>query len=299
MKALDRLIDGVDRLQQRTRLTSIAVAVIKAHSDARAGMLAGLTTFYGFLATFPLLLLFFTLVAVLLDHHQALQKQLINGVLSQFPDLGMHLETQIHSLSKNSGLVYALTFLGLVWGGLGVARALGYASNAIWKVPRAEEGSFWHRLREQATLLAIIAVTVLVTTGTSALSTNQVAKSFASTTWFHVIELILGGMVNVLGYRLALGVLAPPATESRTLLPGALVGGIGWTVLQVIGSTLLAHHLQQAGALYGIFAVVLGLIFWINLGTQLFLYSTELNVVLATHAWPRSLREQRVEVATL
>ena len=36
--------------------------------------------------------------------------------------------------------------------------------------------------------------------------------------------------------------------------------------------------------------VVLGLIFWINLGAQLFLYSTELNLVVAGREWPRSFR---------
>jgi hypothetical protein len=37
---------------------------------------------------------------------------------------------------------------------------------------------------------------------------------------------------------------------------------------------------------------VLGLIFWINLGAQLFLYASELNLVVTRHEWPRSIRSE-------
>ena len=61
-------------------------------------------------------------------------------------------------------------------------------------------------------------------------------------------------------------------------------------MLQVLGGWLIGHRLQHASQLYGLFAVVFGLIFWINLGAQLFLYATELNLVLARREWPRSIR---------
>ena len=75
----------------------------------------------------------------------------------------------------------------------------------------------------------------------------------------------------------------------RWLLPGAAVGALGWSVLQTVGVQLLNHQLERANLLYGVFAVVLVLIGWLYLSTQLVLYAAELNVVLAQRLWPRSL----------
>jgi uncharacterized BrkB/YihY/UPF0761 family membrane protein len=40
---------------------------------------------------------------------------------------------------------------------------------------------------------------------------------------------------------------------------------------------------------YGVFAIVLGLLFWLYLGAQLTLYTAEHNVAAAWRLWPRSL----------
>jgi hypothetical protein len=40
---------------------------------------------------------------------------------------------------------------------------------------------------------------------------------------------------------------------------------------------------------YGYFAVVLGLLSWLYLGSQVVLYAAEVNVVMARRLWPRSL----------
>jgi hypothetical protein len=40
---------------------------------------------------------------------------------------------------------------------------------------------------------------------------------------------------------------------------------------------------------YGTLALVIGLLSWLYLGAQLFIYSAELNVVVAKHLYPRSM----------
>ncbi len=290
MKAIDRAFAAVDQFQQRHSFTAIISACVRSYSDARGSMLAGLTTFYGFLATFPLLLLFFTAVAVVLKNNPELQARLINAVLSQFPDLGRNLEDQIHTLSANSLAVGLVTSLGLLWGGLGVARALTHASTTLWGVPRVDEPPFWIRLRREVGIIFVVGATILAGAFATALSINRVAESVFGSTWLHLGELALSCAVNVIGYFFALKLLAPTKHTWRTFAPGAILGGLGWSAVLSLGSALVAHHLGSLGALYGVFAVVLGLVFWINLGTQLFLYATTLTVVLQTKDWPKSLR---------
>jgi len=295
VKALDAAIDGIDRVQQSHRVTAVVVAVQKAYGDHRGGMLAAAITFYGFVALFPLLLLFFTVVALVLSGHPALQERLINAALSEFPDLGNHLSNQIHALRSNSPAVFAITALALFWGGLGIASALQQASSAAWGVARADEPDFWRRTLRNVSIIAVVAGTIVASTALAGLLANRFTAGFAAATWFHGLELATTVMLNLGGYAAALKILSPKGTTWRTILPGAMLGGCGWGLLQAIGTSLVAHHLHRAGALYGVFAVVLALVFWINLGTRLFLYATELNVVLQRRAWPRSFRDQASE----
>jgi uncharacterized BrkB/YihY/UPF0761 family membrane protein len=53
--------------------------------------------------------------------------------------------------------------------------------------------------------------------------------------------------------------------------------------------SVVGHQLERANLLYGVFAVVIVLIGWLYLGSQLVLYAAEINVVLARRLWPRSM----------
>src|SRR5258708_32874330 len=75
---------------------------------------------------------------------------------------------------------------------------------------------------------------------------------------------------------------------ARKLVPGAVAGGVAWTVLPAIGAYLV-HRFLRSAWVYGVFATVLGLLAWISLGVEITVYAAETNVVLARRLWPRSI----------
>jgi uncharacterized BrkB/YihY/UPF0761 family membrane protein len=81
--------------------------------------------------------------------------------------------------------------------------------------------------------------------------------------------------------------------RQRAVWPGAVIGGVGWTLLQFAGAQLVSHQLRHLSNLYGTFATVLGLIWWIALGAMITVYAAEANVVLTRHLWPRPIRRVR------
>jgi uncharacterized BrkB/YihY/UPF0761 family membrane protein len=95
--------------------------------------------------------------------------------------------------------------------------------------------------------------------------------------------------VNIATYLAAFRVLTPKVVHSRKLLPGAILGGVLWTVLQAVGGYLVGHDLKNDSVAYGTFAAVLGLIAWIYLGCELMIYAAEFNTVLARRLWPRGM----------
>jgi membrane protein len=73
---------------------------------------------------------------------------------------------------------------------------------------------------------------------------------------------------------------------------GVLVGTLSIEVLQSVGGFLMTRELQRLDSLYGTFAIVLGLLFWIYLQAQVLLYALEIDVVRHKQLWPRSLHNE-------
>ena len=77
----------------------------------------------------------------------------------------------------------------------------------------------------------------------------------------------------LLGFR----VLTPRQVRVRQLVVGAVVAGVAWQGLLAAGGYLVGHNLRHATEIYGFFAVVLGLLSWLYLGSELTLYAAEVN----------------------
>jgi uncharacterized BrkB/YihY/UPF0761 family membrane protein len=76
----------------------------------------------------------------------------------------------------------------------------------------------------------------------------------------------------------------------RTLLPGAVLGGVGLWAVQLVGGTYIERVVADASDIYGAFATVFGLLIWLALLARVVLIANEMNVVLRRHAWPRTFR---------
>ncbi len=79
--------------------------------------------------------------------------------------------------------------------------------------------------------------------------------------------------------------------KKRALPPGAFLGGAVFTALITLGTGLITHQLKNASNTYGTFGSVIGLLTWLFLGARIVVYSAELNSVLSSGLWPRSLFE--------
>jgi YihY family inner membrane protein len=274
------------------------VAVVKKYSDDRGGQMSALITFYGFLAVFPLLLLFVTVVGLVVGPRSHLENEIVHSALSQFPVVGQELDKSIKALHRPSTLAFVASALGLLWGSLGITNTIQRASETMWGVPRRHGATLVRRVWRGLLLLGTIALAVVGSALLAGLSTVGGGRLNAYPAAYWAYTLLGAGAVNLVAYLLAFRILAPAGTGWRSLLPGTLIGGIGWTGLETLGGLLVSHLLRHTTQLYGFFAIVLGLVFWLSLGSQLFVYSSQTNVVLAKHLWPRHLDDPPPERGT-
>jgi YihY family inner membrane protein len=269
-------------------VSAVPVAVLKKYGDDRGGSMAALVTFYGFLAVFPLLLLFITVAGIVLGGNKEAEQRVVNSALSEFPVIGDKLASSITALHRATPLAFVVSAIGLLWGSLGVTNHLQQASARIWDVPRRKEGGLAPRVARGVMLLGTIGIAVVGSAVLAGISTIGGGKH-ADLVAYWAYTLVGAAAVNLAAYLVALHILAPKGTGWRCLLPGMLIGGVGWTALETLGGLLVSHFLRHSTELYGLFATVLGLVFWLSLGSQLFMYASETNVVLLRRLWPRHL----------
>jgi YihY family inner membrane protein len=282
VKRIEALLRAVDRFQQRHAVLGFPFGVLKKYGDDQGGKKAALLAHYGFLSLFPLLLVFLTLLGYALHNNEELQQGVIDTLARQFPVLGPQVEKSISTI-QGSGVALGVGILGTLWGGLGITQSFQDAMNDIWNVPRRQRPNFWWRLARGLAALLLVA-------GELVAATVLAQEGIAGPGLLGRVDLLGGSfLLNLLLLLLMFQLLTGTRLGWRWLLPGAALGALGWSLLQTVGVQLVNHQLERANLLYGVFAVVLVLLGWLYLSTQLVLYAAEVNVVLARRLWPRSL----------
>jgi membrane protein len=279
MSVTDRL-HALDRRQQQTRGIRFVAAMLKKYADDQGGQLAALIAYYAFVSLFPLLLVLVTVLGFVLQGDPGERQKVLEGTLGQFPIISDYLK--LHSLN-GSGTALAIGITGSLLAGMGFTGATQTAFNRIWHVP------FKHRPNWIFSRLRGIAMLGLL--GTMAIVSTLAAGWVGSAS--HGAPAVVAGVVVAFAVNLALFITAfkwLTATDLRwrEVLPGALVAAVLWQLLQHLGGYYVDHELKKTSPLYGIFAVVLGLLAWLYLGAQLTIISAEINVVKKQRLCPRS-----------
>jgi len=281
---ITKLISWLDGYQQRHHVPAFTYAVIKKYGDDDAGRQAALITYYGFLSLFPLMLVATSVIGIVARHNADLHARLVNTINNYLPSVGHQLQVSIHSSSK-TGLALFVGLLFTLYGARGIADAVRGALDHAWAVPRAKRSGFPKGLLKSLGLLLGAGLGLLLTTGLSSYALAAFGHSFASRAVPIFINVVL--LYLLFMYVFLIGSSRRHSRKDTRL--GAIVATIGLLLLQTAGSYLITHQLHNLQGLYGQFALVLAILFWIYLQAQVFVYAIELNVVHTYKLWPRSV----------
>ena len=251
----------------------MALDTARSYANHRAGLLAAGVAYYGVLSLFPLLLVFTTLASFALAGRDELQEELTTSALADFPILGDEIRRNVGEI-EGSGLALAFGLVVALWAGLGAMQALQAALQTIWQV-ETDRSAIASRMRS----LGILAVIALGTVGSTAAATG--VAWLGGGALGRMVAVVTGIVVTfgvyVVAYRLLAGV---PRLPWRAHVPGSGLAAISTGVLQTIGVVLLERQLRNASALYGLFGLFIGLLWWVYLQALVTLLGAELNVVV-------------------
>lgn len=279
-------LDRADRFQQKHMSLGIAVAVFRKFVEDRSTFLAGTIAFWAFFSIFPLFLVFITLLGFLLPG--GVKNEVLDRVGTMFPLLD---PTSMHGLS-GSWWALIVGLLTALWSGTAVVRAVQFAFNSVWGLDYVARPTLTRQLGRSVGVLATIGLGLVLSTlliGFVSGGANSVHLGPAGHLLGYVVTILLDMGLFVAAFR----ILTDREITTRDVLPGALLSGALFWVLQSLSSLIISNYLHRAQTTYGVFATVITLLWWFWLQSIITLLGAQLNVVLKEQLHPRALTGTR------
>ncbi len=280
--ALKAKLEKVDEFQQEHKPVGVTVAVVKKFGEDKSTNLASMIAFWAFFSIFPLFLVFVTLLGYFLPAGD--KTSVLHKVSQMFPLLDTSSSGALH------GAWWALIvgILSALWSGSAVVRTVQFAFNSVWEVPYKERPKLLEQVGRSILVLATLGAGLVVST----LITGFVSGTAngLNLSWFgHVIGYVIAIALDVGLFLIAFRWLTDRDVSFRDVLPGALLSGVAFWILQSISSLIISRYLQNASSTYGNFATVITILWWFYIQSIITLFGAQLNVVLRERLHPRGL----------
>jgi membrane protein len=238
---------------------------------------AAAVTFFGFLSFFPILALATAILSYALGDDAV--GTVVEQVNSYAPGLAEQLQLrEILSDNAAAGATGLLGLVGLLYSGLGWVDALREAIRAIWH-HNVKEGNFLVKKAKDVLVLAGLGATIVLSVGVSAATgaftgfalglidvdeTDLVAVATAK-----VVGVALGLLTSTALFLYLFWRLPKVQAPFRRVVKGALLAGVLFEVLKRVGALYIERTTENP--LYGAFAVIVGLLVWINVVSRMLL----------------------------
>jgi membrane protein len=254
----------------------------KRYADARGNILAAGVGYFAFFSIFPATALAFTVFGFVLRGHSDLLRTIIGHLGAYLPGLVRDAQHHEGLISTQPPQAVALTITGvvafvvLVLAGLGWLRATREGIRAVFGARGSGGSLVTNTVRDLGVLFTLgLGIAVFaVLTSVVGVAADWIAQGIGMSGEGWVV-MFAGFVVSVLadtGLMIVLLRVVSGVRESwRDLFQGALVGGVGLSLLKISAAALLPR--LTANPFFASFAVVVGLLIWLNLIARLILIS--------------------------
>jgi YihY family inner membrane protein len=276
------VLQKIDRAQKRSTSLSVAVATFKKFSEDQSANFAAMIAFWAFFSVFPLFLVLVTLLAIFLPASDK------DSVLGHVAELFPLLDPKTVSGLSGAWWTIVLGLATALWSGSGVVRTAQFAFNSVWGTEPDQQPGLVKQMIRSISVLATVGLGLVLTTllsGLVASSASGVNLGAAGRVGGYVLSLALDVGIFLAAFR----ILTERDVTTRDVLPGALLSGIAFFVLQELSTLIISRYLKNAQSTYGHFATVITILWWFYLQSIITLLGAQLNVVLKEHSYPRSL----------
>jgi membrane protein len=259
--------EKLEGLGERWPWFATVLGVQKRYGELNGNYLASAVTLSAFLSIFPLLLF----AIAVLGFFSASTPDLAGSVVDRLGltgDAAEGITKAVQTAEDSRKAASVLGIAGLLWSGLGLIAAFQYAINAAWQVT----GKGW---RDKLTgLMWLGGATLLFLTSFATSAVLRWLPGFLTP-----LGVLAGLSVNLALWLWTFKVLATREVGWKALVPGAVVGALGFEILKYVGGYYVPMAVSSASALYGTLGVVFATLAWLLFFGRLVVYATVTNVV--------------------
>ncbi len=259
--------EKLNRLGERFKWFATVLAVQKRYSELNGNFLASSVTLSAFLSLFPLLLFIIAIIGFIAADTPNLAPDVVRE-LGLEGDAANSITTAIDTARESRRAASLIGIVGLLWSGLGLIAAFQYAINAAWQVT----GRGWKDKLKG--LMWLGGATLLFLTS---FATSAVIRWLP--TFLAPLTTLAGVSVNFALWLWTFKVLSTREVGWKALVPGAVLGALGFEVLKAIGAFYVPGAVSSASALYGTLGVVFATLAWLLFFGRLVVYAAVVNVV--------------------
>jgi len=259
--------ERLEGLGERWKWFATVLGVQKRYSELNGNYLASAVTLSAFLSLFPLLLFAIAILGFVAAGHTDLATHIVKNLGLQ-GDAAHGITSAVDTAQKSRKLASVVGVAGLLWSGLGLVAAFQYAINAAWQVT----GRGWRDKLKG--LMWLAGATLLFLTS---FATSTVLHWLPA--WLAPLGILAGLSVNFGLWLWTFKVLATRDVGWKALVPGAVVGALGFEILKFVGGYYVPRAVTSASALYGTLGVVFATLAWLLFFGRLVVYAAVVNVV--------------------
>ena len=279
---MSALTGVVPRARQRLPLLDHLIRAYQRYQADTGDQLAASVTFYWFLSLFPILLLAISLLGYVYGADaQGRVSAALGGYLPE--PLVQTIGTTLENAKGKAGLI---GLIGLLLSGLGWIDALRQAIRTMWH-HNVQAGNLVVRKLTDIVILVGLFATVgasVVVTGAATAASGATLELFgiAETTlarvFSTVLAFVLAGAADTALFLFLFTRLARVRSPLTRVLRGALFGAVGFAVIKWVGAFYVSRTTSKGEATYGTFAVVVGLLLFLNLVSRFLLFTAAFTV---------------------
>ncbi|MBG0827925.1 YihY/virulence factor BrkB family protein [Planomonospora sp. ID67723] len=239
--------------------------------------LAGAVSYFAFLSFFPIIVLAFAVFGFFLSSQENADTTLTEAINGYLPGLASKLPIKEIAESKTTAGIIGL--LGLLYSGLGAIDALRGALRQMSMTTEPPLNFALGKLRDLSALI-LVGITMIVSVVVGGFATQAsttvagwlgLSQSFLATGTVWLAGLAVSVAADTVVFLILLGWLGRSTQPFRTVLRGALLGAVAFALLKQLAAFVLSFTLGNP--IYGAFAVMVGLLVWINLSARVIMYA--------------------------
>lgn len=292
---------GVKGLIARIIAFALHLRIVRAflrYSEHRGPALADSVTYRALFSVFAAVLLAFSLAALWLGGNPEAMDALVEALSSVVPGLTDVVDPRSVEVPTSFTIVGVISLIGLVGAAISAIGSLRTALRMLADEVHDDGFFVWVVLRNLLVAVAFggllgaaAALSVVGSLGINAvaswlgLASRSTLITVLTTGLGVVIVLVIDTLAVALLFRVLSGVRAP----ARALWIGALLGGVGLTVLQQLSGLFVRG--ATSNPLLASFAALIALLLWFNLSAQVILIASS-YIVTATAEMRDRVRER-------